>query len=228
MRTPGNDAELAVGFLVGEGLLTSKSRVTTVGPCNEDPSVQGSQNVIRVDVEHPNEEALGRLDRNFYATSSCGVCGKASIDAIAVPIGALQDGPGVTPEQLQRFPDALRAHQNAFEATGGIHGAGIFDAAGDARVIREDVGRHNATDKAIGRLFLDGELPATDAVLVLSGRASFELVQKALVAGISCIVAVGAPSTLAIDLASRHEATLIGFTRASGFNVYCGASRILD
>ena len=228
MRTPGNDDELAVGFLAGEGLLTSGSRVTRVGPCNDDPKVKGSQNVIRVDVEAPNEEALGRLDRNFYTTSSCGVCGKASIDAIAVPLRDLKDDCRVSRRVICFLPGALRSMQSAFEATGGIHGAGVFDTEGVAAVVREDVGRHNAVDKTIGRLFLDGALPAAASVLMLSGRASFELVQKALVAGIPVIVAVGAPSTLAVDLATRHGATLIGFARGSTFNVYCGPERILE
>lgn len=226
MRTPGHDDELAVGFLVGEGLLTSGSRVVAAGPCNDDPSVPGSQNVIRVDVEHPNEAALGRLDRNFYTTSSCGVCGKASIDAIAVPAGDPNPDLRVPASLLSTLPGALRAHQSTFESTGGIHGAGLFTNTGSPVVVREDVGRHNAVDKALGRLFLDGSLPASDLVLVLSGRASFELIQKALVGGVPVIVAVGAPSTLAIDLALRHGASLVGFARDGGFNVYSGRDRI--
>ncbi len=226
MRTPGHDAELAVGFLVGEGLLCSESTVVDVRRCNDDPTVPGAQNVIRVDVENPNTEALGRLDRNFYTTSSCGVCGKASIDAIAVPVLPVDTELSVDPALLTALPARMRESQTAFIATGGIHGAGLFDGEGVLRVVREDVGRHNALDKLVGRLFMDDELPANEAILLLSGRASFELIQKALVAGIRFIAAVGAPSTLAIDLADRHGATLIGFLRDGAFNVYSGASRI--
>lgn len=227
MRTPGNDAELAVGFLVGEGLLTDDSTVSRAGPCNDDPTIPGAQNVIRVDVERPDEKALGRLDRNFYTTSSCGVCGKASIDAISVPARDPNPLLRVDAHIIRSLPAALRVRQDTFESTGGIHGAGLFSSDGTAIVVREDVGRHNAVDKALGRLFLDGTLPASDLVLVLSGRASFELVQKALVAGVPVIVAVGAPSTLAIDLAARHGATLVGFARNGGFNVYSGHERVV-
>ncbi|MFT6396177.1 MAG: FdhD protein [Bradymonadia bacterium] len=226
MRTPGHDAELAVGFLVGEGLLSKASTVTDVRPCNDDPTVEGAQNVIRVDVENPNTEALSRLDRNFYTTSSCGVCGKASIDAIAVPVLHVDANFTVDSELIPGLPARLRSAQTAFLATGGIHGAGLFDEGGTLLLVREDVGRHNALDKIVGRLFLDGELPASGRLLLLSGRASFELIQKALVAGIRFIAAVGAPSTLAIDLAARHDATLVGFVRDGGYNIYSGADRI--
>lgn len=226
MRTPGHDAELAVGFLVGEGLLSVASTVTDVRPCNDDPTVPGAQNVIRVDVEKPNTDALSRLDRNFYTTSSCGVCGKASIDAIAVPVLPVRAELRVDGALIPKLPARLRDAQPAFGASGGIHGAGLFNTDGTLVVVREDVGRHNALDKLIGRLFLDGELPATEQVLLLSGRASFELIQKALVAGIRFIAAVGAPSTLAIDLAARHGATLVGFVRGGTYNIYTGAERI--
>jgi FdhD protein len=170
---------------------------------------------------------LERLRRNFYTTSSCGVCGKASLDAVeAHGCERLAPGPQLDGALLPSLPDRLREAQAVFDRTGGLHAAGLFTASGEPVIIKEDVGRHNAVDKALGRAFLDGRLPAGEHVLVVSGRASFELVQKAVVAGVPVLVAVGAPSSLAVDLARRFGQTLVGFARDGGFNAYCGEERL--
>jgi FdhD protein len=167
------------------------------------------------------------LRRNFYTTSSCGVCGRASLDAVeAQGCRVLPEGLRVDSGLLPELPDRLRTEQAVFERTGGLHAAGLFDTQGRASIVREDVGRHNAVDKVIGRAFLDRALPAAEAVLVVSGRASFELVQKAVMAGVPMLVAVGAPSSLAVDLARRFNQTLVGFARDGGCNVYCGEERV--
>ncbi len=221
MRTPGRDRELAVGFLFTEGILTSPSDVLSVAACAQP-------NTIRVDIADGVDLDLGRLQRHFYSSSSCGVCGKTSLESIAVsglrPLG--RSGPVVQSATLHSLPDHVRKTQTVFDRTGGIHAAALFDASGKLLSVFEDVGRHNAVDKLIGEQFLAGALPLSDHVLFLSGRASFELVQKALVAGIGCVAAVGAPSSLAVDLAERFEMTLVGFLREERFNVYCGEWRL--
>jgi FdhD protein len=162
--------------------------------------------------------------RNFYATSSCGICGKASVEAVRVAAGPVPDGPAISADLIASLPDALRDRQRIFERTGGLHAAGLFSDDGELLVLREDVGRHNAVDKAIGRLAMDGDRDA--AILQVSGRASFELVQKALMAGVPIVTAVSAPSSLAVRLAKESNMTLVGFSRGDGFNVYAGAERI--
>ena len=221
MRTPGHDTELAVGFLLGEGIVTP-GQISGVVECRSD---EGDGGVADVRLR-PGERPAGGWQRNFYATSSCGVCGKASIEAVRVATEAVPAGPVVERDALQGLPDALRAAQRVFERTGGLHAAGLFTPAGELEVLREDVGRHNAVDKVVGRSALDGRLPLHDRVLLVSGRASFEIVQKALVAGIPFLAAVSAPSTLAVRLAREANLTLVGFLRPGGFNVYAGPERV--
>lgn len=221
MRTPGRDRELAVGFLFTEGILKTPADVREVTSCAQP-------NTIRVDVREGAELDLKRLERNFYTTSSCGVCGKSSLESVSVSgLKALgNQGPVFSSSFLHAVPDRVRQAQAAFDKTGGIHAAGLFDKLGRLISVFEDVGRHNAVDKLIGDRFLANALPLSDCLLFLSGRASFELVQKALVAGIPCIAAVGAPSALAVDLAARFDQTLIGFLREDRFNVYHGIWRV--
>jgi FdhD protein len=221
MRTPGTDAELAVGFLIGEGIVLQED-VAEVIECRSE---EGDGGVADVRLR-PGVTPSAGWQRNFYATSSCGVCGKASIDAIRVAAGPVADGPTVDVAVLQSLPERLREAQRVFDRTGGLHAAGLFTPDGDLVTLREDVGRHNAVDKVVGRHAQSGDLPLRDHVLLVSGRASFELVQKAVVAGIPFVAAVSAPSTLAARLARESNATLVGFLRPGGFNVYTGHERI--
>ena len=228
MRTPGDDADLAAGFLFGEGLVRDHSQIEAIGPAT-GASVPGKgANTIRVSLAGGVEVDLGSLERHFYTTSSCGVCGKTSIEAlrIAQRFQICADEPVFELDCLLRMPDALREAQTVFEQTGGLHGAALFDAAGRLVLVREDVGRHNAVDKVIGAQFLAGRTPLSGTALAVSGRASFELMQKALMAGIPVLVAVGAPSSLAVDRARRFGATLAGFVRNGRMNIYSGAHRL--
>ena len=222
MRTPapGEDAELAVGFLVGEAIV-DPAGVAQVVECGRGS--EGSAVDVRL---RPGEQPAAGWQRSFYATSSCGVCGKASLDAVRLASDELPPGPALEASVLEMLPAALRAEQRVFERTGGLHAAALFTPEGELVVLREDVGRHNAVDKAVGRLALDGRLPANDLVLQVSGRASFEIVQKAALAGIPVVAAVSAPSSLAVDLAAELGMTLVGFSREGGFNVYAGAERL--
>lgn len=213
MRTPGHDEELAVGFLHGEGLLAGPVR-------RAGPTADLAANIVEVDAplaRRPDE-------RRFYTTSSCGVCGKGALDEVAVHADPLPPGPVVDRGLLAALPDHLR--QPGFAVTGGLHATGLFDAAGELLAVREDVGRHNAMDKVVGRAALDGELPLHDRILCVSGRLSFELVQKAAVAGCPILVGVGAPSSLAVELARDRGMTLGGFARRGRVNVYAGAERV--
>ena len=221
MRTPGRDIELAVGFLIGEGVVGPEG-VASAAECRAE---SGDGGVVDV-VLRPGVEPSSGWQRNFYATSSCGVCGKASIDAVRVAAGPVGEGPRVDPAVLHDLPDRLRDAQRVFDRTGGLHAAGLFDPDGTLVVLREDVGRHNAVDKVVGRAALDGHLPLRESVLLVSGRASFEIVQKAVVAGIAFVAAVSAPSSLAVRLARECNATLVGFLRPGGFNVYAGPERL--
>lgn len=215
MRTPGHDGELAAGFLFAEGVLKTRSDLK---------SVECEENVVSITLADGIDAGAAR---NFYTTSSCGVCGKASIESLyaagceRLPRGMMS----IAPEIIHRFPETLRATQSVFERTGGLHGAALFDISGKLEMVREDVGRHNAVDKLIGAAFLEGRLPLADRILMLSGRASFELVQKAVMAGIPMVAAVGAPSSLAVQTAMRFGMTLLGFVREARFNVYSGVSR---
>ncbi|MFN2543373.1 MAG: formate dehydrogenase accessory sulfurtransferase FdhD [Actinomycetota bacterium] len=222
MRTPGHDAELAAGFLLGEGIIRQRD-LSTVLECRSD---EGDGGVADVELR-PGASPSAGWQRNFYATSSCGICGKASIDAVRVSAPPIPAGLVVQRRVLEGLPDALRAAQRVFDRTGGLHAAGLFTPDGELEVLREDVGRHNAVDKVVGRAAMEGRLPLHERVLLVSGRSSFEIMQKALVAGIPVVAAVSAPSTLAVRLARESNMTLVGFLRPEGFNVYAGAGRIL-
>lgn len=226
MRTPGDDFELVAGFLHGEGVIGSADTLQELSYCT-GPEEQ-EYNVVEAKLAPGHTFDVDSVRRNFYTTSSCGVCGKASLDAVeAQGCTVLPPGPELSADLVPILPDRLRDEQGVFDRTGGLHAAGIFGMDGVSRVVREDVGRHNAVDKAVGHHLLGRRLPASDAALVVSGRASFELVQKAVAAGIPILVAVGAPSSLAVDLANRFGQTLIGFARGGGFNVYSGPERIV-
>jgi FdhD protein len=225
MRTPGNDFELAAGFLYGESVLGSKDDLNAVRYCVTN-KVEQQYNIVTVDLRGPMPD-VGGLDRHFYTSSACGVCGKASLDQIGELGGPdLGEGPIVSEDLVLSLPDRLREAQRVFEKTGGLHAAALFDADGNLEAVREDVGRHNAMDKLVGWGLMEERLPFTDKIILVSGRASFELVQKALRAGAGFFCAVSAPSSLAVDVASRFGMTLVGFIRDDSFNVYTGEQRI--
>jgi len=228
MRTPGHDRELAAGFLVGEGILRSLDQIEAVHSRGPRYGEEGFQHSVRVTLRPGVELDLARLERNFYTTSSCGVCGKTSLEALE--LNFMRPLPKADWQAdratICAMPARLREAQAIFDQTGGLHAAGLFTPEGKPIVIREDVGRHNAVDKAVGTEFLAGRLPLSRHILVVSGRASFELMQKALAAGIGMLVAVGAPSSLAVETAEKFGATLTGFTNANGFNIYTGEERV--
>lgn len=227
MRTPGKDLELAVGFLYAEGIVRSADDVASVGPCGP-PAADGLVNVVRVELARGVAVDIGRLERHFYTSSSCGVCGKSSLEAVAVQ--SRFDIAGM-PFRIDRavlggLPDALRAQQEVFERTGGLHASGVFDRDGRVVLVREDVGRHNALDKLIGHCLTAGRLPLADHGIIVSGRTSFELMQKAMMAGCPMLAAVGAPSSLAVELAAEFGITLIGFLKRDRFNIYTRPDRV--
>ncbi len=229
MRTPGHDAELAAGFLFTEGIVKNIEDITTVEHCFI-ACAEDKENVILVKLAESVIPNLRNMERNFYTTSSCGVCGKGSIAGIrTVNAFAVQKGSDLTinAELLYRLPDILRQHQQVFADTGGLHASALFNTNGELLLVREDVGRHNALDKVIGAALNKNWLPLDQSILLLSGRASFELVQKAAMAGISIIASVGAPSSLAVELAEEFNITLAGFLRGHRFNIYTAANRIL-
>ncbi len=228
MRTPGHDEELAAGFLFTEGLVRHASEIEDIRPCGLDDGVHGARNAVRIRMADHARLQWPSLERHFYATSSCGVCGKASLEALEVKGLAppARHALRITPDLVTALPERLRAAQHVFDQTGGLHAAALFDARGELTSIREDVGRHNALDKLLGEAFLRRATPLSDQLLFLSGRASFELMQKALVAGLPAVIAVGAPSSLAVDLARRFDMTLVGFVRGDRFNVYHGEWRL--
>ncbi len=230
MRTPGDDTELALGFLLTEDIIQSHDQVTSVNHHGEQDPATGLQNTIRVELRPDVDVDIDRLQRHFYTTSSCGVCGKASLDALHVSgqDSLAQHQPRFTRDMINAMPDRVRKEQPLFASTGGLHAAAVFAADGDILVVKEDVGRHNATDKVIGSLLAGGRLPGHEFGLLVSGRASFELMQKALVAGIPFLAAVGAPSSLAVSTAREFDMTLAGFLRHGTFNIYAGEERISD
>ena len=228
MRTPGHDAELATGFLFTESIIRESDDIAFVKPCGPPAPDSGNTNVVRVELESGVDVDLDRLERHFYTTSSCGVCGKTSIDALRVS-GAkdpASDNTRFDRKILTALPDTLRAAQRIFDETGGLHAAAAFSTAGEIVVIHEDVGRHNAVDKVVGTLLSEGMLPANDLGLLVSGRASFELMQKTVMAGMPLLAAISAPSSLAVDLAREFNITLVGFLRGNTFNIYSAEERI--
>jgi FdhD protein len=230
MRTPGHDVELAHGFLLTEGVIAEADEVATARYCDSvDDTGANTYNVLDVTLAPGVPPPAAGVERNFYTTSSCGVCGKASLDAVRLrtrfPPAA--DAARLDATTLYGLPDALREAQRIFDSTGGLHAAGLFTADGEVLVVREDVGRHNAVDKVLGWALLHGRVPATGCVLMVSGRASFELVQKAAMSGVPVLAAVSAPSSLAVELAAETGMTLVGFLRGTSMNVYAGAERIV-
>lgn len=225
MRTPGGDFELAVGFLFTEGLI-APGDVRRVAYCDDLDDEDQRYNVVSVTLDRPFDP--DRLRRNFYATSSCGVCGKAALDDIEVRCAPVGPGPEVSVDTVLGLPGRLRIAQKVFDRTGGLHAAGLFTAQGEPVSVREDVGRHNAVDKVVGEQLLAGAVPLSDRILQVSGRLSFEIVQKAAVAGVPIVSAVSAPSSLAVEAAERFELTLVGFVREGRCNVYSHPERIVD
>jgi FdhD protein len=228
MRTPGADYELAAGFLFSEGVIGAGGDIRRMTYCS-DPEIDPEQqyNMVNVELDPGLNPELEPLERHFYTTSACGVCGKASLDALSLRgCSAAEPGPQVSAQLLGSLPQKLRDAQRVFESTGGLHACGLFDASGALIASREDVGRHNAVDKVVGWALLNHRLPLRDHLLMVSGRSSFEILQKALAAGISFVCAVSAPSSLAVDLAKRFQMTLVGFLRDERFNVYAGSDRI--
>lgn len=226
MRTPGNDAELAAGFLFTEGIISSREQIKNIYSPQVECS-RNSENVVIVELAEGFVPELMKADRNFYTTSSCGVCGKGSIESIRTVStfhNHTKNNKEVFLETLYQLSEKLQSFQNNFSATGGIHASGIFDLRGNLLALREDVGRHNALDKLIGYALSADLLPLDDKILVLSGRASFELIQKAAMGGITIVAAIGAPSSLAIDLAKEFDITLLGFLRDNRFNIYHSGS----
>ena len=229
MRTPGSDRELAAGFLFAEGLVHCAEDIVSIRHCGPPAGPLRLRNVVRVELRPGAHVDATRLERNFLSTSSCGVCGKASLEALpTLRRTRLPDGFVVTAAAIHRLPDMLRQAQTVFDRTGGLHAAALFDRHGRLHDVKEDVGRHNAIDKLVGRQFLEGRVSLSDLVLLVSGRVGYELVQKAIMAGIPLLAAVGAPSSLAVDLARDANMTLVGFVRDGRFNVYSAPQRICE
>jgi FdhD protein len=226
MRTPGDDEELVAGFLHSERVITSADDLDTVARYRVAEGDPQAGNVVNVLLKGNLAVARERLRRNFVASSSCGLCGKVTIDAIRADLPAVRSDLVVPPTLFQQLERAMGRAQATFERTGGLHAAGLFDAEGRLLVLREDIGRHNAVDKVIGHMLLARRLPADRHILMVSGRASFEIMQKALVARIPVVAAVSAPSSLAVEMAVAADMTLVGFVRAGGFNIYAGARRV--
>ena len=228
MRTPGADFELAAGFLYGEGVVSSPEDIEKISYCvDADVDAEQRYNIVNVELRGGRGYDPRPLERHFYTTSACGVCGKASLEQLELrgcPV--IPPGPEVAPEVIYSLPEKLRDAQGLFEATGGLHAAALFDAEGELVALREDVGRHNATDKLVGWALLEGRLPLRDHIVMVSGRSSFEILQKCLAAGVPVVCAISAPSSLAVDVARRFDMTLVGFLRGNRFNVYAGFNRV--
>ncbi|MHA6618668.1 formate dehydrogenase accessory sulfurtransferase FdhD [Pseudonocardia sp. DLS-67] len=229
MRTPGHDVELAHGFLLTEGVIGAAADIRDARYCGSlDEDGRNTYNVLDVGLAEGVPPPDTGVERNFYTTSSCGVCGKASLDAVRLRTrySPADDPVRVAPDLLATLPDVLRERQRVFDSTGGLHAAGLFTAEGEPLVVREDVGRHNAVDKVLGWALMQGRVPARGSVLVVSGRASFELAQKAVMAGVPVLAAVSAPSSLAVELAAECGLTVAGFVRDGRMNVYCHGDRL--
>jgi FdhD protein len=228
MRTPGHDFELAAGFLHSEGFVRNRDDIVDIAHC-VDPDTPQERNVVTVTFAPGVDFDPARLERNFFANSSCGVCGKATLDSLELSgHSAIQSDLSMTNNVIRSLPDVMRTQQRSFELTGGIHAAGLFRSDGTLVTLREDIGRHNTVDKLVGDRLISGDLPLNDYALLVSGRAGFEILQKALVARVPIVAAVGAPSTLAADLAAEFGITLVGFLTEHGFNVYSHPRRIAN
>jgi len=226
MRTPGEDLELAAGFLVSEGVVKQKEDIWRIEHCRQGEDA-ADDNVVEVSLAPTVGFDLDQLSRNVLTSSACGICGRSSIESVEQICATRPQGDfRLRPSEVSKLALALEAAQGVFAHTGGIHAAGLFSPLGELLELREDVGRHNALDKLVGSQLAKGELPAAQRLVLVSGRASFELVQKSLLAGIPMLAAVGAPSSLAVDLAQEYGMTLIGFLRENRFNIYCGGERI--
>jgi FdhD protein len=227
MRTPGADFELAAGFLYGEGVVSSPEDIEKISYCvDADVDAEQRYNIVNVALRGHDPD-LRPLERHFYTTSACGVCGKESLEQLELRgCRVIPPGPEVAAETIYSLPAKLRGAQGLFEATGGLHAAALFDAEGNLLALREDVGRHNATDKLVGWALLEGRLPLSDHIVMVSGRSSFEIMQKCLAAGVPIVCAISAPSSLAVDVARRFDMTLVGFLRGNRFNVYSGHERV--
>ena len=226
MRTPGEDEELVAGFLYSEGVITGADDLDVIARYRDPDGDPDDGNVMNVLLKGDLRVAKDRLRRNFVASSSCGLCGKATIDAIRATLPPVQSNLVISIDRLNRLAAAMQDAQSTFEKTGGLHAAGLFDADGRLLVLREDIGRHNAVDKVIGHMVLARSVPLDRHVLMVSGRVSFEIMQKALTARIPIIAAVSAPSSMAVQMALAADMTLIGFVRNGGFNLYAGAHRV--
>jgi FdhD protein len=229
MRTPGNDYELATGLLFNEGIIKSYDDIADIHFCQDTGKQEEAENVVRVELAYEITPNLLPLERNFYTNSSCGVCGKTSIDSLEIRDCAIipPAKPVLSRATLTSLPEKLRKSQSVFEYTGGLHASALFRPDGDLVIMREDIGRHNALDKLIGAMVFERKIPLYNYLLLVSGRASFELVQKSVVAGIPIMAAVGAPSSLAVDLAERFGITLVGFLKENYFNIYSHPSRVI-
>jgi FdhD protein len=228
MRTPGADFELAAGFLYGEGIVKSSDDIAKISYCvDSDLDAAQQYNIVNVELRGGREYDLRPLERHFYTSSACGVCGKASLEQLELrgcPVAL--PGPEVSAETLYSLPEKLREAQGLFDATGGLHAAALFDGEGNLVALREDVGRHNATDKLVGWALLENRLPLSGHIVMVSGRSSFEILQKCLTAGVPFVCAISAPSSLAVDVAREFGMTLVGFLRECRFNVYAGHERV--
>ena len=227
MRTPGNDRELAVGFAISEGLIKQPDQLIEVAHCRRDEA-EHPENIINLFLDANTSCDLDKLSRHVFANSSCGICGKASLESIRENWPSIQSDFTVRAQQLITYPDRLHHVQSEFRQTGGLHAAALFTQEGSLICVREDVGRHNAVDKVIGWSLLEGRFPLTDHLLLVSSRASFEIMQKALAARVPFVAAVSAPSSLAIQFAEENQQTLVGFLRETGFNIYSHQQRIQD
>lgn len=225
MRTPGRDAELAAGFLLTEGLVTCRGDIVEIAHCQQGEAAQLG-NTLNVFLAPSVVVDFEQLTRHVFASSSCGLCGKATIESVHQQFPPVTSSVRIAPEILLQLPARLAARQATFDQTGGLHAAALFTATGELLVLREDVGRHNAVDKVLGWAFLNGSYPPADHILLVSGRASFEIMQKALAARVPVVAAVSAPSSLAVEFAQRSGQTLVGFLRGAGMNIYAGEERV--